>query len=377
MPKSILLHCILSILLATKGVSQEIDTLVDIGGAKMHFHIIKGKGIPILFEAGGGNDGTVWNRLLKPLSEITGTTLITYDRMGLGKSDPDTSKFWITKGVEAMETGLQKLGYNKDIILVSHSLGGFYSTLYAVRHSQNVKAAVFIDANHIGFFTDEHVTKMLASSDTSQMQQLKDAVFVNMIRLMRKTSFPTSIPAIDIVSERTSFEGTIDAERWKDVHAAFVNASKNRQSIIAYESGHYVFLFNPELIINAVVKAYTNSIDEKHAFQILKRANDYALISSNDIRKRYGKYIHSENDLNEWGYGMLKKGNIHHALEVFKLNVILHPASANVYDSLADAYERSGDKTLAIQYYRKCLEIDSSKTHAQKRLSFLTEKPIR
>ena len=155
MLKSMLLPFILLILFVTKGVGQEIDTLVDIGGANMHFHIIKGKGIPILFEAGGGNDGTVWKKLLKPLSDITETTLITYDRMGLGKSDPDTSRFWITKGIEALETGLKKLGYNKDIILVAHSMGGFYATLFAARHPQNVKAVVFIDINLIGFFTDD------------------------------------------------------------------------------------------------------------------------------------------------------------------------------------------------------------------------------
>src|SRR5690349_10167378 len=131
MSRSMLLFFILFILPATKGVAQEIDTLVDVGGSNMHFHVIKGKGIPILFEAGAGNDGTVWKKLLKPLSDITRTTLITYDRMGLGKSDPDTSKFGITKGIEALETGLKKLGYNKALILVAHSMGGFYATLYA------------------------------------------------------------------------------------------------------------------------------------------------------------------------------------------------------------------------------------------------------
>ena len=364
----------LLILLATKGAAQEIDTLVDIGGAKMHFHVITGKGIPILFEAGGGNDGTVWKKLLPPLSDITGTTLITYDRMGLGKSDPDTSRYRIAKGIEALETGLKKLGYNKDIILVAHSLGGFYSTLYASRHPQNVKAAVLIDINYIGFFTDEQLTKMTASSDTSQVQRFKDAVFADIIQLMKNITFPLSIPVIDIVSEKTSFEGTADAERWKEVHKEFVSAVKNRQGITAYESGHYVFLFNPQLVINTIVKAYTNCIGESPAFQVLKRANDYALIASNDVKKQYGKYMHSEDDLNEWGYSLLNKGNGQQAIEIFKLNTFLHPESANVFDSLADAYERSGDKTPAIQYYRKCLEINPNKMHAQKRLKVLTSQ---
>lgn len=37
------------------------------------------------------------------------------------------------------------------------------------------------------------------------------------------------------------------------------------------------------------------------------------------------------------------------AVEIFKLNVADYPRSANVYDSLADAYEAAGQKELAIK----------------------------
>lgn len=47
--------------------SKIIDTLVDVGKHRIHFKIVKGKGTPILFDAGGGNDGSVWNSILKPL----------------------------------------------------------------------------------------------------------------------------------------------------------------------------------------------------------------------------------------------------------------------------------------------------------------------
>ena len=36
------------------GQSQVLDTLIDVGGHRLHFNIIKGKGVPILFESGGG-----------------------------------------------------------------------------------------------------------------------------------------------------------------------------------------------------------------------------------------------------------------------------------------------------------------------------------
>ena len=88
---------ILTAFISQKTQSQTIDTLVDVGNHKLHFNIIKGKGIPILFEAGGGNDGTVWNSILKPIADITGATIITYDREGFGKSTVNTSETEVFK----------------------------------------------------------------------------------------------------------------------------------------------------------------------------------------------------------------------------------------------------------------------------------------
>jgi hypothetical protein len=71
---------LLTILNTHKTYPQTLDTLINVGGYKLHFHIIKGQGMPILFEAGGADNATVWNDLLTRISDITGTTLITYDR---------------------------------------------------------------------------------------------------------------------------------------------------------------------------------------------------------------------------------------------------------------------------------------------------------
>ena len=67
--------------------AQTLDTLVDVRGYKMHFNILKGEATPILFEAGAGSDGSVWNHILEKIYEVTGTTLITYDRSRFGQSE--------------------------------------------------------------------------------------------------------------------------------------------------------------------------------------------------------------------------------------------------------------------------------------------------
>jgi tetratricopeptide (TPR) repeat protein len=63
-----------------------------------------------------------------------------------------------------------------------------------------------------------------------------------------------------------------------------------------------------------------------------------------------------EGGINSLGYALLNAKKHDEAIAVFKLNVQHFPRSANVYDSLAEAYMNSGKNELAIEYYKKALE---------------------
>lgn len=80
----------------------------------------------------------------------------------------------------------------------------------------------------------------------------------------------------------------------------------------------------------------------------------------------------SESDMNGWGYRLMRNGQVKEAIEVFKLNVEMYPRSANVYDSLAEAYLASGNKQGAIDNYSKALEIDPQLESAKQALRILT-----
>ena len=60
-----------------------------------------------------------------------------------------------------------------------------------------------------------------------------------------------------------------------------------------------------------------------------------------------------ENLINQIGYRFIFDGKPEEAIAVFKTNVERYPASANVYDSLAEAYERGGHIDLAEPLYDK------------------------
>ena len=78
-----------------------------------------------------------------------------------------------------------------------------------------------------------------------------------------------------------------------------------------------------------------------------------------------------ETETNLLGYQLLQAGNVKDAIAVFHLNVEGYPRSANVYDSLSDAYLAMGNKEEALKYAQKAIEMldkDPNATPEFKRL---------
>ena len=69
-------------------------------------------------------------------------------------------------------------------------------------------------------------------------------------------------------------------------------------------------------------------------------------------------YDFNENVLNQLGYELLEKDRVSDAITVFKLKAEEYPESANVYDSLGEAYAKAGNKQLAMENYQRALELD-------------------
>jgi len=70
------------------------------------------------------------------------------------------------------------------------------------------------------------------------------------------------------------------------------------------------------------------------------------------------KYYINPNELNILGYELLKEEKNKKAITIFKLNTQEFPDNWNVYDSLAEAYERDGNKKDAIVNYRQALKLN-------------------
>ncbi|HZY36434.1 MAG TPA: serine hydrolase [Mucilaginibacter sp.] len=82
-------------------------------------------------------------------------------------------------------------------------------------------------------------------------------------------------------------------------------------------------------------------------------------------------YDFSQNDLNGYAYTLLRANQVNNAIKVFELNTELYPNSWNVYDSLADAYEKAGDKAKELENCKKALELDPNNEYEKNRVKGL------
>ena len=76
------------------------------------------------------------------------------------------------------------------------------------------------------------------------------------------------------------------------------------------------------------------------------------------ISAKYGFEIKTpEYVINNLGYQYLRNNDIEKAIEVFKENTKRYPESANVYDSLGEAYENNTQLVLAKNNYQKAVDL--------------------
>jgi tetratricopeptide (TPR) repeat protein len=134
--------------------------------------------------------------------------------------------------------------------------------------------------------------------------------------------------------------------------------------------------FAADPYIEAAFYAFTNNIDLEQAMRwvdqalVLDPGNFDALRVKSRILVRNGKAAESEkmmkdaianateSELIEYGYSLLSLGLYDKAITMFTDNASRFGRSANLWDSLGEAYEMKGDKVNAIKNFKKALALN-------------------
>ncbi len=107
---------------------------------------------------------------------------------------------------------------------------------------------------------------------------------------------------------------------------------------------------------------------------ILEKDIQTAVSQYNDLKANHAdEYNFKESQLNTLGYRLLQAGKNKEAIEILKLNAESFPNSANVYDSLGEAYMFNGNVELAMENYKKSLELNPSNKNAQEKIGELSK----
>lgn len=81
--------------------------------------------------------------------------------------------------------------------------------------------------------------------------------------------------------------------------------------------------------------------------------------------------VSTASDLNALGYVWLGQRLPKEALAIFTINTILFPQSSNCWDSLGEAYAKTGNKLMAISMYTKALKLDPNNSSSLQALKVL------
>ncbi|MCC8152821.1 MAG: alpha/beta hydrolase, partial [Tannerellaceae bacterium] len=240
-------------------------------GNKIYYRDMGCGNTTIVLVSGGTLGLETWESFQEQLSNHA--RVISYDRSGLGNSDyvPDSKN--IGSMTAELDKVIHKLGVDTPVILVGHSVGGYIVRKYTELFPQKVKALFLIDAYHELFYKElkEAVTEEMWSNYINNWKNLvnhlppgaADEVNFNLEGMESGERYPlpsdipvylfTSIKEVEIEERFIEFNN-----RAFEVHLRLnkqlENTHTNLQHVITDKSSHFIYLDEPELIMNEIFK---------------------------------------------------------------------------------------------------------------------------
>lgn len=279
--------------------------LVDVGGHELHIHCV-GTGSPtVILESGLGSGVLSWQLVQ---DEIARTTRVcSYDRAGLGWSDPAPAQQDLEQVVASLQELLKAADVGGPYVLAGHSLGGILVRVFATSWPQDVVGLVLVDSSHEGqrprlpaemwtmlegyqlmlrrmrlvapfgllrFTAMDDISGYLPDSlratgtalghrshtidtvhrewtlfNTSQFEVLEPGYFSAMPLFVLTRGKPVSDAEAPGLSTETRQEFS---RSWNELQQELAALSSNSARVIAENSEHYIMIDQPELVVDAV-----------------------------------------------------------------------------------------------------------------------------
>lgn len=120
--------------------------LVDVGGHRLHIWCT-GSGSPaVILDDGLGGSSFGWGYVQPEVAKFT--QVCSYDRAGLGYSDPGPKARTSRQVARELAALLDRSGVRGRVVLVGASIGGLHVRLFATEHRERAAGLVLVDASH-------------------------------------------------------------------------------------------------------------------------------------------------------------------------------------------------------------------------------------
>jgi pimeloyl-ACP methyl ester carboxylesterase len=118
--------------------------LVDAGGRRLHLLCVGAGRATVLFESGAFNNSVSYEAARAELSRFA--RVCSYDREGIGWSDAAPASLSVGRLAEDLAMLQDEAHLPHQLVIVTGSMGGFVTEMFARRHPDRVSGLVFLDA---------------------------------------------------------------------------------------------------------------------------------------------------------------------------------------------------------------------------------------
>jgi pimeloyl-ACP methyl ester carboxylesterase len=218
----------------------------------------------VVFEAGFGNDSSVWAKIT-PKIRAAGVRTLVYDRPGMGKSTFTTkTRYSLQNDALTLKTLLTACNITAPVVFVGHSYGGAIG-LFDAQTDPRIAGLVLVDAVVPHVNTPAEVTATMAQMRAQYEDILIEAPnltrvaipFAEKYAVTNQTidgiQIPKTLPVIDIVAGHGR-PGPAAQKDWEKAHADFATAQPNREEILLAQSKHKIMDDAPDVVTGAILK---------------------------------------------------------------------------------------------------------------------------
>ncbi|RKR13065.1 pimeloyl-ACP methyl ester carboxylesterase [Maribacter vaceletii] len=229
------------------------ENMVDVGDYNLFAESFGEGNHTLVFESGLGDNYESWYKLLG-LSESN--QVIAYNRAGYEPSDVANNDRNIIQLAEDLHQVIISKSENEKVILVGHSLGGAVIRYYAVQHPEMVEALLFVDPSHEDFEVVTQVAEdagvaFFMENGSPEAANEYAQIIENFEILENLTTLP-DVPTIVLTSIKDRLEVPENAQHWIEVHATLGEGVSDFTHLITEDSGHYIQIEEPQLVIDAI-----------------------------------------------------------------------------------------------------------------------------